>query len=189
MYEMGCKHLSGGDRVGVHVCSVKRGRERSRSAFQRLRDESLAIHKKQREWWKRDKRGPGGNNNLACCGKELSIALVLMRARSCRFTQSYPFSWAITAQFTPSQTCAHTATPLSHPWGGGWVPVHLHLTCTPRALTLFCTCVLADVASRACTRAHAHSWRYMVKIRSDPERRRGTRHARDVRCHNNTETP
>lgn len=152
-------------------------------------DESLAIHKKQREWWKRDKRGPGGNNNLACCGKELSIALVLMRARSCRFTQSYPFSWAITAQFTPSQTCAHTATPLSHPWGGGWVPVHLHLTCTPRALTLFCTCVLADVASRACTRAHAHSWRYMVKIRSDPERRRGTRHARDVRCHNNTETP
>lgn len=154
-------------------------------------DESLAIHKKQREWWKRDKRGPGGNNNLACCGKELSIALVLMRARSCRFTQSYPFSWAITAQFTPSQTCAHTATPLSHPWGGGWVPVHLHLTCTPRTLTLFCTCVLADVASRACTRAHAHthSWRYMVKIRSDPKRQRGTRHARDVRCHNNTETP
>lgn len=122
------------------------------------------------------------------------------RTRSHHLIQSYPASWTITAQFTPSLT--HTPrhpplAPLRWRLGAGAFTLHMN---APHSDTSLHVCVCRQTGARTLTQtfytdtcmhagARTHTQRKAVRICSDPERQHGTQHARDAQCHDNSEPP
>ena len=124
----------------------------------------------------------------------MSKCLAPKRTRSRRFIQSYPASWTITAQFTPS--LSHTPPPSSRTPDVATGCQRIYTShARPRTPTPLCRQVHVHshthLRGHKCghTSSHTHRRRLggTVKICSDHERRHGTQHAYNVQCHDNSE--
>lgn len=164
-------------------------------------DESLEIHKHKESDGREIKKGAGRNRNPACCslGQSASKCPAPKHTRSCLFIQSYPASWTITAQFTPSRShvpppsshTPHVATGCQHIYTSHAHPAPWHLSACAYEQTGAHTLTHTFALAITCMpHIHAHRWTLggVMKICNRPERRHGTQHACNVQCHDNSET-
>lgn len=146
-------------------------------------DESLEIHKTQRQWWKTDKKKKGA---------EVCLSASRWSAKGLVIPSNHIL---LLGQFTPSLSHALPPSPPT-PWCGSAFTPHTHILHPDTSVreqrgahTYTRSHLYMDTYMHAGTHPHTQSLAEAVKICSDLVRRHGTRHACNVQCHDNSETP